>query len=344
MPAEWVEHEQTLMCWPSRDSIWGAHRAQAIEDYLGVAAAVASCEPVTMIAPPRYSAEAAEACSAIPGDVTVLEIPIDDSWARDSGPLVAISAAGERVVMNPRFNSWGEKFLPYSNDAALAQRWAAHHRLPVIDDTMVLEGGSITVDGQGTVITTEQCLLHPNRNPQMSQQEIADSLRRLLGAEHVIWLPFGLALDDDTDGHVDNVAAFVGPGEVLIQQCDDDREADHHRLRQNLEVLNSSVDAARAPLNSTVVPVLPFAELGGQRMAVPYLNLYLCNGGVVVPVSGHPADSEMLELIGTALPGRRVLPVPAVAIAYGGGGPHCITQQIPRDPLQSAPQSEGSTE
>lgn len=329
MPAEWAPHERTVMCWPARDDLWGAHRPQAVDEYVGVAAAVAQFEPVTMVAPPRYAEEAEARCAGLAGDVTVLEMAIDDSWARDSGPLYAVGATGDRVVVDVTFNSWGEKFLPYADDAMFARRWAAHAGVPVVDEVMVLEGGSVSVDGAGTVLTTEQCLLHPNRNPDMDRAQVEAGLHRVLGTDHVVWLPFGLALDDDTDGHVDNVAAFTAPGSVLLQCCDDPAEEDHRRAAANADVLASATAADGTPLATVEVPVLPFAELGGERLVVPYLNLYLCNGGAVVPVSGHPADDEMLALVGEQLSGRRVVPVPAVAIAFGGGGPHCITQQVP---------------
>jgi agmatine deiminase len=329
MPAEWAPHERTVMCWPARDNLWGAHRAQAVDEYVGVAAAVAQFEPVTMVAPPRYVEEAEARCGPLAGDLTVLEMPIDDSWARDSGPLYAVDSTGRRVVVGITFNSWGEKFLPYADDALLARRWAEHAGVPVVDGAMVLEGGAVSVDGAGTVLTTEQCLLHPNRNPSMDRSQIEAGLHRVLGTTHAVWLPFGLALDDDTDGHVDNVAAFVAPGTVLHQGCADPDQEDHGRMGANAAVLAGATAADGTPLTTVEVPVLPFAELGGERLAVPYLNLYLCNGGAVVPVCGHPADAEMLALIGEQLPGRRVVPVPAVAIAFGGGGPHCITQQVP---------------
>ena len=335
MPAEWTPHERTVMCWPARDDLWGAHRAQAVDEYVGVAAAVAQFEPVTMVAPPRYAEEAESRCAEIDGEVTVLELPIDDSWARDSGPLYAVDGGGHRVVVDVTFNSWGEKFLPYADDAAFARRWAELAGVPVVDEAMVFEGGSVSVDGVGTVLTTEQCLLHPNRNPSMDRAQIEDGLHRVLGTSHVVWLPFGLALDDDTDGHVDNVAAFTATGTVLFQGCDDPAEDDHVRMGANAAVLADSTAADGSPLTTVEVPVLPFAELGGERLVVPYLNLYLCNGGAVVPVSGHSADDEMLALIGEQLPGRRVVPVPAVAIAFGGGGPHCITQQVPAGGTQA---------
>ena len=328
VPAEWAPHEGTIMCWPCRDGIWGTQRPRAVDDYATIAGAISDFEPVTMVAPPHLVDEAAAACGAA---VTVLEVPIDDSWARDSGPIHAFAADGTRVVVDVTFNAWGRKFEPYADDARLVRRWAELRGERVVDVDMVLEGGAVTVDGLGTVVTTEQCLLHPNRNPHLSRAGIEAGLGQALGATTVVWLPFGLVLDDDTDGHVDNVAAFTRPGAVLAQGCDDHTEADHDRLAVNLRCLRDAPDARGVPLEVTEIPVLPFTELDGERLAVPYLNLYVCNGAVMVPVCGHPADDEMLGRIGTAFPGRRVVAVPGAVLALGGGGPHCITQQIPAD-------------
>ena len=329
VPAEWEPHAGTIMCWPTREEIWSGLRDRAAEDHAVIASAIARFEPVTMIAPPHLVEEAERTCG--PG-IRVLELPIDDSWARDSGPIQAVTPDGARVVVGVSFNSWGRKYLPYDEDARLARRWAALRGEPVLDAHLVLEGGSITVDGLGTVVTTEQCLLHPSRNPSLTRAAIEDRLTAALGARTVVWLPHGLVLDHDTDGHVDNVAAFVRPGLVLAQGCDDPDEPDHERLGIDLRCLRDAPDARGEPIDVVEVPVLPFTELAGRRIVVPYLNLYLCNGAAVVPVCGHPADDDMLALIGEQLPGREVVPVPGAVLAVGGGGPHCITQQIPRVP------------
>ncbi|MFZ4518057.1 MAG: agmatine deiminase family protein [Microthrixaceae bacterium] len=334
MPAEWEPHERTLICWPARDEIWGPLRVRACEDHATIARTVAEFEPVTVIAPPSRAEEAARACGPT---VHVEELPIDDSWARDSGPLSVLDGRRRRAVLDVTFNGWGRKFEPFADDAALARRWADRHGVPVVDEAMVLEGGAITVDGAGTVVTTEQCLLHPNRNPTMSRAAIEGVLRTGLGAERTVWLPYGLVDDHDTDGHVDNVAAFAQAGLVVAQGCDDVDEPDHERLGVNLRCLRDAPDARGEPIAVLEVPVLPFAHLDGRRVPVPYLNLYVCNGGVVVPVCGHAADDEMLGLIGTAFPGRRVVGVPGEVLAYGGGGPHCITQQVPLDPVGGSP-------
>ena len=348
VPAESGPHDSTVVCWPARDELWGDLRARAVEEYLGVIDAVSRFEPVTVIASPRHAEEARVRCDGLGltgmarFDDDVVELPIDDSWARDSGPIHAVGPDGARVVIDVAFNGWGNRFTPFDDDAELARRWARHSATPVwsvrtqgTDDSehpFVLEGGAVSVDGCGTVVTTEQCLLHPNRNPTLSRTDVEQALHGALGTTTVLWLPYGLALDRDTDGHVDNVAAFIAAGTLLFQGCDDPDEADHVRLTVDRRALEGAIDARGEPVEVVEVPVLPFTEVAGRRVAVPYLNLYLCNGGAIVPVSGHAADDEMLGLIASHLPGREVVGVPATALAYGGGGPHCITQQVPHVP------------
>ncbi len=230
MPAEWSPHERTLIAWPARRSLWGHHYEDACATHAAVARAVAAHEPVTMVAAPADVAAARLACG--PG-VEVLAVPIDDSWIRDSGPIGVVGPRGARAAVDFAFNGWGGKFPPWDQDDALAGRLAEHLGLPRYRAPFVLEGGSITVDGEGTLITTEQCLLHPNRNPELTRAQIEAGLRDYLGVERVIWIPFGLADDDDTDGHVDNVACFVAPGVVLVQGCDDRGRPDHERLAIN---------------------------------------------------------------------------------------------------------------
>jgi agmatine deiminase len=326
MPAEWSPHERTLIAWPARRALWGDRYDDACAVHAAVARAVAEHEPVTMVAAPADVDAARRACGPV---VEVVPIPIDDSWIRDSGPIGVVGPGGERAAVDFAFNGWGDKFRPWTDDDALAARVAAHLGLPCTRAPLVLEGGSIAVDGEGTLIATEQCLLHPNRNPDLTRAEIEDGLRTHLGVERIIWIPFGLADDDDTDGHVDNVAAFVAPGVVLVQGCDDPGRPDHDRLAVNRRCLAGATDARGRAVDVIEVPVLPFATTGRGERAVPYLNAYVANGVVVVPVSGHPADERMLALIGSCYPGRKVVAVDGVTLAHGGGGVHCITQQVP---------------
>ncbi len=358
-PAEWEPHERTVMCWPARHSAWGRRGSEAEQAYADVARAIARFEPVTMIAAAPTVERAAELCGGSveltrespqsghidparqPGHgIEVVELAIDDSWFRDSGPVYVVddsapisdddaaamrrSGAGDQLIaLDWRFNSWGEKFLPFDSDAAVARRWAEHagHRVRTID--MVLEGGSISTDGAGTIVTTTQCLMHPNRNPGLSQADIERRVLTEFGADRMLWLPYGLALDDDTDGHVDNVAAFTPDGHLLLQGCDDPSVDDHLRMNVNRRVAAGSVETIE-------VPVLPFTEVDDRYVAVPYLNYYVGNGFVIVPTCGHPADDDMVALIGEQYPGRETFGLDVGAIiAYGGGGIHCITQQIP---------------
>jgi agmatine deiminase len=320
MPAEWELHERTLMGWPCRHALWGDLMAQARADYAAVANAIARFEPVTMIAADGDDAGLARA--ACDDGVDVVELPLDDSWLRDSGPIYVYGSDGDRFAVHFRFNSWGEKFLPFDRDAEIGGRVAALLGDEVRRAPIVLEGGSINGDGAGTLLVTEQCLLHPNRNPELSQSEIEQALREWLGVESVVWLGMGLVEDRDTDGHVDLIAAFTRPGQALLQTVARDNP-NYDNCEENRRRLHA------AGVDVVEVPWLPYSEVGGETVAVGYLNLYLCNGGVIVPVCGDDSDAEALELIGAAFPGREVVSVPGAVLAYGGGGPHCITQQVP---------------
>lgn len=320
MPAEWEPHERTIMGWPCRVELWGETLGQARADYAEVANAVAAFEPVLMIANP--GADAADARAACGSGVEVIELPIDDSWLRDCGPIYARDGRGSRHAVHFRFNAWGEKFHPYDKDAAIGARVAQELGDPVIAAPLVLEGGSIYVDGAGTLITTEQCLLHPNRNPGLDREQIEAVLLRYLGAERIVWLGQGLVEDRDTDGHVDLIAAFCDAGKVVLQAVGEDNP-NFEPCTENRRRLEA------AGIEVIELPFLPYATVAGERIAAGYLNFYVCNGAVIVPVSGADTDEQALAIIRRAYPGREAVPVPGVVMAYGGGGPHCITQQVP---------------
>jgi agmatine deiminase len=335
MPAEFGPHERTVLCWPARADLYGDLMPAAEDAHAQVARAIADFEPVTMIVRPGPAvARAAEMCG---GRVEIVELPIDDSWFRDSGPIYVTGAGagdgdggGQRVALDWAFNGWGTKYAPWDDDDRAAGRWAAHAGHPTKRIPMVLEGGSLTVDGEGTLVTTVQCLMHPNRNPGLTRSDIEQRLSDELGASTVVWLPYGLADDDDTDGHVDNVAVYARPGALVMQGCDDPAEADFVRMNVNARWARGSTDAAGRLLEVIEIPVLPFVEIGGVRRPVPYGNFYVGNGFVLVPTCGHEADADMLSIIGEQFPGRDVIGLDVGPIlAYGGGGIHCITQQVP---------------
>ncbi|MFE0464607.1 agmatine/peptidylarginine deiminase [Kitasatospora sp. NPDC058965] len=326
MPAEWTEHERCLMAWPVRPDLWGDTLAEVQREYAEVARAIAEFEPVTMAVPPGHAAAAGELCG--PG-VELVELPLDDSWFRDSGPILVLDGEGRRAGVDFRFNAWGGKHHPWQADDRVAALLLDHLGVPAVRSEMILEGGAITVDGEGTLITTEQCLLHPNRNPGMSREQIEAELRDRLGVTKIIWLPYGGLLDTETDGHVDGVCAFVAPGKVVVQLPADPAHPDYVRMRANRAVLEHSTDAQGRPFEIVELPQAAFVEVDGKRTEVGYLNFYLANGGVVVPVADHPEDEGALAVLAAAYPGRKVVGVRARVIAYGGGGVHCITQQVP---------------
>ncbi|MFJ5550084.1 agmatine/peptidylarginine deiminase [Streptomyces sp. NPDC093225] len=326
MPAEWSEHEGCLMAWPTRTDLWGDVLDAVKAEYAEVARAVARFEPVTMVAPPGHADDARAHCG---DEVTVVELPLDDSWFRDSAPLFVLDGDGRRAGVDFRFNAWGRKHHPYDSDDRISALLLEHLDVERIASDMILEGGAITVDGEGTLITTEQCLLHPNRNPGLNRAQIEAELKARLGVDKVIWLPYGGLLDTETDGHVDGVCAFAAPGRVVLSLPDDPQHPDYVRMRANRAVLEASTDARGRSLEIVDVPQTAYAEAGGTRVEVSYLNYYVANGGVVVPVAGVPQDLAAMEVIATAYPDRKVVGVPAPVIAYGGGGVHCITQQVP---------------
>ncbi len=321
MPPEWGPHQATLMEWPTRTraGFWGDLFDRAKRDYAEVARAVAAFEPVIMVVDPPQAGEARDHCGE---GVEILPIPIDDSWMRDNGPIFVTDAAGRVALVDFRFNAWGEKFHPYDKDAAVPERLAAHLGIRRYEAPLVLEGGSFFVDGEGTLITTEQCLLNPNRNPTMTREEIEDGLREYLGVDTIVWLGRGGAGDRDTDGHIDGIAQYVRPGTVVLLAPRDPSDPDHESGRDNLERLRAARDAAGRELEVIGFSVEPPGS-------VPYLNFYLPNGGVVIPTAGEPQDEEALERIAKVFPDREVVGVPGRTLHEGGGGPHCITQQRP---------------
>jgi agmatine deiminase len=319
-PGEWEPHERTIMGWPCREALWGPTLEQARTDYAFVANAIADFEDVTMIAGSARDARAARA--ACTGRVQIVELPVDDSWLRDSGPIYVVDDSGGRLAVHFGFNAWGEKFAPWDRDAEIGGLIARELGDEVREAPLVLEGGSVISDGNGTILTTEQCLLSPNRNPSLSQDAIEELLAQWLGAERIVWLRLGLVEDRDTDGHVDLIAAFAPQRRVLVQTVPADNP-NHERCAESLERLQD------AGYETIEVPHLPYREVAGQVVAVGYLNLYICNGAVIVPSAADEFDEQALAIVGEAFPGRAVVPVPGATLAYGGGGPHCITQQVP---------------
>jgi agmatine deiminase len=343
MPAEFEPHSGCWMIWPERPDNWRRGARPAQEAFAAVAEAVAVSEPVTMAA---SGAEFERCRSLLSPAVRVVEICTDDAWARDIGPTFVVDGAGGRRGVDWRFNAWGGIYSPWDQDErfaaeVLAIEGADRYRAP-----LVLEGGSIHVDGEGTVLATEECLLNRNRNPELSRQQIEDALRAYLGAEKVVWLGRGVC-EDETGGHVDNLACFARPGVVLLTWTENESDPQHVISRQALERLEAATDArgrsfevvrlpSPGPLASSaeeaagVEPrsgTLP--RCAGDRLAASYANFYIGNSRIVAPLLGERDDEQALEALRACFPEREVVGVPSREILLGGGNIHCITQQVP---------------
>lgn len=327
MPAEWEPHERTFIAWPCRAALWGdavrMQRARAAHARL--ARAIAEVEPVVMIARPEDAAEAERQCGR---NIEVRAIPIDDSWIRDSGP-VFVKHGGEIAGIDWQFNAWGSKYREFEDDDRLPERLLGALGLRRFAAPMVLEGGGVAVDGAGTLMTTEECLLNPNRNPALSRSEIEKTLCDYLGIEKVIWLPYGLE-DDETDGHIDNVAAFAAPGLVLLDWTEDESDPNFARMRANEAALKAARDRRGQQLEIIKVLAPPRAVgWNGRRLPLSYLNFYIANDAVFAPSFGHALDRTVVAVLGECFPAQKVVQLPMEDVVVGGGGIHCITQQQP---------------
>lgn len=346
MPGEHEAQQAVLMAWPERGDNWREGAGPAQRAFAAVAAAIAGATPVIMCASARGMASARQ---LLPDAVELLEIPCNDSWMRDIGPSYVVNAQGQLRGVDWQFNAWGGEvnglYEDWAEDDALAERVLAlrgegRYRAP-----LVLEGGSIHVDGEGTCITTAECLLHPGRNPALGKEEIEQLLREYLNVDKVIWLPRGL-YNDETDGHVDNILHLVKPAEVVLTWCDDPADPVYEICRACLAELESRTDARErrfvvhklplpGPLYTSaeeaagVRPSAGMVRAAGERLAASYANFLISNGRVVFPLLDPAHDEEVRAILQGLFPEREIVAVPGREIVLGGGNIHCITQQIP---------------
>jgi agmatine deiminase len=328
MPAEWEPHQLTLMSWPCRpetyvsDSRYSGAEAyrRAQVQQAAVANAVVEFEPVLLLV---RSEQVGEARRLLSSRIELLETPLDDSWMRDNGPIFVRDAGGRVALVQFAFNGWGDRSQPTAHDARVPELIAAHLGVRRYVAPMVLEGGSFFVDGDGTFITTEQCLLHENRNPELSREQIEATLSDHLGIDSVVWLGEGHYEDFSTDGHIDDIAHFLSPGRVILHAPSNPEHPDHARGSENVRRLRAAADA-----RGRAIEVVEFDT--GEAGGIPYLNLYVCNGAIVAPTASTADDEIALAQIRAVYPGREVATVQSdVLFLAGGGGPHCITQQVP---------------
>ena len=325
MPAEWEAHERCWMAWPCRVSLWGDNLGATQQAYADVANAIAAFEPVVMLSPPRDVDNARSLCG---DNVTVLAVELDDSWSRDIGPNFVINEAGELAASLFHFNSWGKKHAPWGKDAAVGHRIAEYLGIPTFSATIYLEGGGINVDGEGTLLTTEQCVLNANRNPGLGKDEAAQILCGALGTAKVLWLP-GDPDDIETDGHVDGIACFLAPGKVLVETCPAMGTPRYDNMQANLDALKGQKDAKGRALEIELIPEAYEADRLSEVFACSYINFYIANGAIVMPGFGIDRDQDARDKLAMLFPDREIVQVNIADVALGGGGIHCITQQQP---------------
>jgi agmatine deiminase len=347
MPGEFEPHAGTWMLWPQRPDNWRLGGKPAQRAFVAVASAIAQFEPVTMgVNPEQY----ANARQMLPPHIRVVEIANNDAWMRDCGPSFVLDGRGGVRGVDWDFNAWGGLvnglYFPWDLDQAVAQKVVEIERLSRYKAPLVLEGGSIHVDGQGTCLTTGECLLSPGRNPDLSRIEIENLLKEYLNVDKVLWIPRGV-YNDETSGHVDNLACFLRPSVVALTWTDDHSDPQYERSAEAYGYLMTVKDARQRNLEVHKIyqpdPVyIQPDEAGGvdviagslprqpgDRMAASYVNFYFCNGGAIVPTFGVAQDGPALSSLQLLLPDRQVVPVPAREILLGGGNIHCITQQQP---------------
>ena len=353
MPAEFEPHDGSWMLWPERPDNWRQRAQPAQQAFAAVAKAIARFEPVTVGASPQQYARAR---AALPErSVRVVELSANDAWMRDSGPSFVVNSGGDLRGVHWRFNAWGGVYKDHRLDDTVAQKvmelaGAVRYCAPFVN-----EGGAIHVDGQGTVMVTEQCLLNRNRNPSLTRARIELLLKRYLGACRVIWLGEGV-VNDETSGHIDNLACFARPGEVCLSWCDDRQDPQYRVSLDAWERLMDARDARgrRLKVHKLVSPGPLYmtrreaagiaSENGirplraGTRLAASYANFYFANGAVIVPLLDAGTDATVCRQLRSIFPRRRVVGVPAREVLLGGGDIHCIVQQQPARIRRKAPQ------
>jgi agmatine deiminase len=333
-PAEWERHEGTWLAWPHDERTWPGCLPEAEGAFATLAAAVGEGETVHLLVKDAATEARARARLSAAGArrVVLHRIPTADSWFRDYGPIVVAKGRGRsrrRLALDFVFNAWGRKYRSLLPDDGIPPRLVRIHRLPTWRSDLVLEGGSIEGNGRGTILTTEQCLLHENRNPRLTKQEIEACLREAFGAPQVLWLGEGIA-GDDTDGHIDDIARFTGPASVVAVEPPGRSDPDHAPLADNLRRLRAMADRDGRPLEVATLPSPdPVFAHDGRRLPASYANFYVSNAAVCVPVFGGRRDERALRMLRRAFRGRRIAPIRCERLVEGMGTLHCVTQQIP---------------
>jgi agmatine deiminase len=330
MPAEWEPQAATWLGWPvyqNREELWGPHYAAACQAFAVLARTVAKYQRCIVAAYTPLVAQARALCGPT---VEVVPLAVEDNWLRDCGAIFLVNDDRvEQCATRFRFNAWGEKYQPYDGCAELAVDMARLAGVDLHTSPMVLEGGSFYVDGQGTLLTTESCLLHPNRNPGMTRADIEAELRRMLGVTKVVWLP-GNPVEVETNGHIDGIASFIAPGRILFNAAEPDQGEYYRCMQENRRALELATDARGRRFGILDLPVPRHAyNWGTERFCDTYANYVMVNGAVISTAFDVAQDELARKVFAQAYPDRVIELLPIAAISVGGGASHCSTQQQP---------------
>jgi len=334
MPAEWYPHKCCWMQWPYNNPNHDGYDAVPSWSHFdfekgrlawaNVANSIVKFEQVKMITHPD---EIRKAKKLLDSKIEIIEFKIDDCWARDSGAIFLLNDKNMLGGIDWEFNGWG-KFKPYDSDNKIAKFMIENSSAAYFKNQMILEGGSIHVDGEGTLLTTEQCLLNKNRNPKLSKKEIENNLKEYLNINKIIWLKNGT--DEGTDGHVDNIACFVKPGTILSLSCKDKNDPFYEKINENLEILKTSTDSKGRRLNIIELEMSYKRLIPNDDEPSSYINFYIANNGIVMPsFEDEKADYNAKTIVQSIFPDRKIISINGIDISMGGGNVHCITQQQP---------------
>lgn len=332
MPPEWHRHTATWLTWPKDPLTWPERVPQVEETYLQIMAALAPHELVNLLVDDEATEATVRARCRFEGreNIRFQRIPTVDSWIRDYGPNFLTSDDGKLAYNDWIFNAWGDKYEELKRDDGVPQRLESVLGVPRFEPGIVLEGGSIEVNGAGVVLTTEQCLLNPNRNPQLDRVGVETYLQDYLGVAQVLWLGEGI-VGDDTDGHIDDIARFVAPDTIVCALEDDPTDANYELLQDNYRRLQHARDASGAAYRIETLPMPGI--VGGRedadRLPASYANFYIANNVVLLPVFGHANDARAADTLQRLMPERRVVPINAESLVWGMGTIHCLSQQQP---------------
>ena len=347
LPAEWEPHEATWLSWPHKEASWPGKFDCVAPVYSRMVAALARSETVHINVNDAAMEAKARDCLRQAGispaaDIRFHHFPTNDAWCRDHGAIILTRSTVTREGVNRtaqrreparlatdwQYNAWGNKYPPYDLDNLIPARMAAELGIPREEGGMVLEGGSIDSNGAGLLLATESCLFNPNRNPHLTREEIERRLIDRLGVERILWLGEGIA-GDDTDGHVDDLARFVGERTVAAVVEEDPADVNYKPLEDNIRRLKSMRDSASRPLEIVLLPMPPAVVYQGQRLPASYANFYIANTVVLLPAFNHPRDEIARATLADLFPTREVVGLDCTDLVWGLGAFHCLTQQVP---------------